>query len=103
MYLGCTCLSSTFLDEIETLELSETLEELHDLFISQVGRQATDIDLVGRILHGGGDDTGDMHRSSGTFWADVVLGSSDFEGDALEDNAVKGHRSRGFLRRSELI
>jgi hypothetical protein len=102
-YLGSTSLPGAFLNEIETLELPETLEQLHNLFISQIRGQATDVDLVGRVLNSGGNDTGDMNPAAHALGADVVLGSSDLEGDALEDDAVECHSSGRFFRGSELM
>lgn len=51
---------------------SAHLQKLHDLLVVQVGRQSSDVDLVGCVGHGGADHSGDVHRTARSFRSNVV-------------------------------
>jgi hypothetical protein len=49
------------LDDVQALERAEGLEELDNLLLVEIWRQASDEDFVGPIGHMGRDDAGDVN------------------------------------------
>ena len=94
--------SSSLFDEVERPELSETLEELHDLIVREVARQSSDKNLVDRVGDVGRDDSGNVRACHLEFGTEVVLGSPDLKRVVLEDDAVEAHGARGLVAVAEL-
>lgn len=93
---------TTLFDEVEGTELAETLEELHDLVVGEVAREAADEDLVDSVGNVGRDDAGNVNAGGVKVGAHVVLGSTDLERIVLEDDAVESKGVRGFFAIAEL-
>lgn len=93
---------STLLDQVEAPELSETLQQLHDLIIRQITRQPSDEDLVDRVGDVGGDDSGDVRSWAVGIGSHVVLWPTDLKCSVLEDDAVEAEGVGRFVGVAEL-
>lgn len=93
-------------NEVESLQLAETLKQLHHLLLVQIGRQTTNENFVDRVRYVGGYDARDVNARStataGHIDAAIVLGSADFERSIDEYYAIEGHGGGGVLGAAEL-
>ena len=83
---------SRLLDQVESLQLSETLEEFDDLLVVEVGRKSSDEDLVDGIGDVGRDDSRDV-RSSGlcSRLGNEILRTTNLEDGVAKDDVVEDH------------
>lgn len=93
---------ATLLDQIERPQFSETLQQLHDLFVVQITRQSSNKDLVDRVGDVGTDDSRDVGGDLVRVGTDKVFRTTDLEGAVGEDDAVEAEGGGAFGGVAEL-
>jgi len=94
--------ASTFSDKVEGFKLSEALQKFHHLLFIQVCRQGSDENFVDRIRDVGADNAWNVSARTYRFRTTIILGSTDLEGTADENDTIERHGCRGVLCGPEL-